>query len=247
MRRFNIFQTSHSALRAQLLDASLQLQFTNFTKPQQVQHRFDQVIELVLACQRQAEEESRYIIPALLVFEKKVPECFAASQQVRNSPLDRILDHMLVFDKEAGSDRANKWAGVLFRASFRKLSDWVIQAMQRQEEMLNPLLWKHYSDDALYMLQLRIEGKQPLSEWLELCSWMIKDMDDEDIAIWLNSMESGLPAPVFELLLEKILGQLPLLKWDMVEERKREERRREEWKKEEWKREEWKKEYGVVL
>lgn len=83
MRRFNLFQTSHSALRAQLLDASLQLQFTNFTKPQQVQHRFDQVIELVLACQRQAEEESRYIIPALQVFEKKVPECFAANQQVR--------------------------------------------------------------------------------------------------------------------------------------------------------------------
>jgi hypothetical protein len=76
---------------------------------------------------------------------------------------------------------------------------------------------------------------------------MIKDMDDEDIAIWLNSMEASLPAPVFELLLEKILGQLPLLKWDMVEERKREERKREEWRREEWKREEWKREYGVVV
>ncbi|MBL7770819.1 MAG: hypothetical protein JNK20_17715 [Flavipsychrobacter sp.] len=235
MRRFNIFQTSHSALRAQLLDASLQLQFTNFTKPQQVQHRFDQVIELVLACQRQAEEESRYIIPALQAVEKNIPECFAAGKKDRYSPLDRILDHMLVFDKEAGSDRANKWAGVLFKASFRSLSDWVIQAMQRQEEMLNPLLWKFYSDDALYMLQLRIEGKQPLSEWLELCSWMIKDMNDEDIAVWLNSMETSLPAPVFELLLEKISGHLPLMKWDLVEERKREE----------WKKEEWKKDFGV--
>lgn len=235
MRRFNIFQTSHSALRAQLLDASLQLQFTNFTKPQQVQHRFDQVIELVLACQRQAEEESRYIIPAIRVYEKQVPECFAAGYKGRLSPLDRILNHMLAFDKEAGSDRSNKWAGSLFKASFRHLSDWVIQAMLRQEEKLNPLLWNFYSDAALYSLQLRIEGRQPLSEWLDLCSWMIKDMDDEDIAQWLNAMEDNLPAPVFELLLEKVTGQLPLLKWDLVDERKMEERRMEERKKGEWK------------
>jgi hypothetical protein len=107
--------------------------------------------------------------------------------------------------------------------------------MLRQEEKLNPLLWNFYSDAALYSLQLRIEGRQPLSEWLDLCSWMIKDMDDEDIAQWLNAMEDNLPAPVFELLLEKITGQLPLLKWDLVDERKMEERRMEERKKGEWK------------
>ncbi len=218
MRRFNLFQTSHSALRAQLLDASLQLQFTNFSKPQQVQYRFDQLIELVFACQRQAEEESKYILPALLQFEKFVPECFADVHDGKHSPLDRILEHMLVFDREAGSERANKWAGSLFRASFRHLSDWVIRAMQRQEEILNPLLWKNFSDDAIYTLHLKIEGKQTMSEWLNLCSWMIKDMHDEDIALWLKSMESSLPKPVYELLLDKISAQLPLMKWDMVEE-----------------------------
>lgn len=217
MRRFNIFQTSHSALRAQLLDASLQLQFTNFSQIQQVQHRFDQVIELVLACQRQAEEESRYIIPALEPFAEQVPECFAADKRGRISPLDRIVEHMRVFDAEAGSVRSRKWAPALFSASFLHLSDWVIQAMQRQEEMLNPLLWNYFSDDAIYALQLKIEGKQTMSEWLDLCSWMMKDMDDVDIANWLNNMELSLPKPVFELLLEKITGELPLLKWDLVE------------------------------
>lgn len=222
MRRFNIFQTSHSALRAQLLDASLQLQFTNFSLLHQVQHRFDQVIELVLACQRQTEEESNYIIPALLVYSDSVPECFAGELPQRHSPLDRILEHMLVFDQEAGSSRAGKWAATLFTASLRRLSDWVVHAMQRQEEMLNPLLWKYYTDDALYDLQLRIEGKQPISEWLNLCTWMMKDMDDADIANWLNSMENSLPQPVYELLLEKVAGKLPVLKWDLIEGRREE-------------------------
>jgi hypothetical protein len=222
MKRFNIFQTSHSALRAQLLDASLQLQFTNFSKISQVQHRFDQVEELVLACQRQAEEESRYIIPALQLYQNDVPECFAGGLKRGDSPLDRIVKHMQVFEQEAGSARAGKWAATLFTASFRRLSDWVIHAMQRQEEMLNPLLWRYYTDDALYDLQLRIEGKQSISEWLSLCTWMMKDMDDSDIANWLNSMEDSLPLQVYELLLEKVAANLPRLKWNLVEGRREE-------------------------
>lgn len=217
MRRFNIFQTSHSALRSLLLDTSLQIQFTDFSCAQQVQGTFDQVMELVLACQRQAEEEGRYIVPAILAFNKNVNAGFASGEDDFRSPAMHLLRGMDLFEKEAGSGRAIRFAPGLLMNGFRRFAEYVIAGMQAQEDHLNPLLWACYSDDALRGLQLQVEGRQTMSEWLSSSEWMIRDMSDEEIAKWLLSVRGTLPVQVYELLVERISAKIPLLRWSNVQ------------------------------
>lgn len=217
MRRFNIFQSSHAALRSLLLDTSLLIQFTDFSDAAKVQETFDQVTELVLDCHRQAEEESRYIIPAILRFHKNAPECFSAETYGRNSPANNLLRRMNRIEDAKGSKSRVKSAANMLSAGFRRFAEQVILSMKMQEEMLNPLLWSYYTDEDLQEIQERIEGRQTMAEWLSLCTWMVKDMDDEEIADWLLSVRSTLPYPVFEQLVDRLSAGLPLLRWNKVQ------------------------------
>lgn len=217
MRRFNIFQHSHSALRSLLLDTSLLIQFTDFNKPEQVQATFDQVTELVLACQRQAEEEARYIIPAISHLHGRVEECFAHGDAHKPSASMKMLNRMNLYEQYAGMPRAARLAASIANTSFQQFAAQVIAGMQLQEEILNPLLWSYYSDDALRQLLMQIEGRQTITEWLSLCTWMMKDMSDEEIVSWLLNVRPTLPLPVFEMLLERISGKMPMMRWDNVQ------------------------------
>lgn len=217
MRRFNIFQHSHSALRSLLLDTSLLIQFTDFSKPEQVQATFDQVTELVLACQRQAEEEARYIIPAISHLHGRVEECFAHDSEQKPSASMKMLNRMNLYEQYAGTPRAARLAASIANTSFQRFAEQVIAGMQLQEELLNPLLWSYYSDDALRQLLMQIEGRQTITEWLSLCTWMMKDMSDEEIVSWLLNVRPTLPLQVFELLLERISGKMPMMRWDNVQ------------------------------
>jgi hypothetical protein len=217
MRRFNIFQSSHSAIRSQLLDTSLMIQFTDFSHPEQVKQTFDQIIELILACQRQAEEESKHIIPAIHHFNHKIGDCFAASENDCSSATMILLRRMNLFEKKSSVTKVNKLAVEIINKSFRRFSDLVIRGMQKQEEVLNPLLWSYYSDEQLRQLLQQIEGKQTITEWLSLCTWMMKDMSDEEIVSWLISVRSTLPEQVYDLLVEQISGRMPLLRWENVQ------------------------------
>ena len=217
MRRFNLFQTSHSALRSLMLDTCLRIQFTDFSSAQQVQSSFDQIMDLVLSCQRQAEEEGRYIVPAILVFNQQVGAGFAPFENGIHSPVMRLLRCMDLFEREAGTERATRLAPVLLMNGFRKFAEQVIAGIQAQEDQLNPLLWMYYSDEALRHLQQKIEGRQTISEWLSGSEWMMKDMTDDEITQWMLEVSSTLPPQVYAMLVDHISAKIPMLRWRKVQ------------------------------
>lgn len=217
MRRFNIFTASHAALRSLLLDTSLLLQFTDFSDESKLQQTFEQLTELVLDCHRQAEEEYRFILPAIRLFSSKVPECFSSDHYGKHSPADKLLKRMSRIEQQRERYAQLKLTERLLSSSFRRFAEQVIVSIQMQEELLNPLLWAFYTDKELQLLQDRIESRQTISEWLSLCTWMVKDMSDDEVSRWLLTVQSTLPIPVYEQLVDRLSARLPILRWDKVQ------------------------------
>ncbi|ULQ57697.1 hypothetical protein KJS94_05725 [Flavihumibacter rivuli] len=217
MRRFNLFKSSHSTLRSQLFETMQTLQFANFNHHGEREEVFNMIEDLVLAINRHAEQEANFIIPLVANAFPGVTGPFNREDHVW-TVADRLV-HRISFYEQTGSPRVKRLTEIAIRNAFLRFVDYVLAGMQQQEEQLNTLLWAEYTDEELRNIQNRLENQQTISEWLNNSIWMVRDMDTEEIAKWLMSMQLSLPTQMYEMLEDHIASHLPFLRWEQVANR----------------------------
>lgn len=155
--RYNIYDKVHSDLRKQLLDAGLKIQLTDFSKPEQSKRTFA-IINNVISCfERYLEEDIMIyhaiapVAPYIIVIMEKVNE--------KNQGLTVTLREKIEQYTWLRTGRIRKNAGMEIQGLFFEFTASVLQNMNKEQTVINELLWEGYTDTELVQMENELVHK----------------------------------------------------------------------------------------
>lgn len=216
MERYNIFQLIHKGLRAALYRTALQLQQTDFTSSDEAEEASDKVREIIMLFDMHAHKEDSYILPAVGTWEPSVVTAFA-SEHEQDEQLGRELIRCLDRLECAQSPIEKQKAGQGLSEAFSAFIAFNLNHMAKEEDILNKILWRYYSDDEIKAITGKISGATP--PWIQefYATWMLRGINNTEAVTWMKAIEKGAPAIVFQTLLQKAEQEWPAPRFQTVQ------------------------------
>jgi len=206
--RYNIFNLIHKGLRAALYQTALQLQQTDFTVEDETEDALNKVREIVMLFDGHAQKEDLYVLPAIAEYEPSVVASFE-DEHVEDLKLGAQLN--ICIDKvEASQDIIEKInSGRELSEAFVAFTVFNLKHMAKEEDILNKLLWRYYSDDEIKKINSEITKN--VKPWIQdfYLTWMMRGINNSEATTWLKLIERNMPPVVFQSLLQKAEQELP--------------------------------------
>ncbi len=213
--RYNIFDFIHKAWRALLYETALVLQQADFDNNEEAENALKQ-LELVLETfAKHAYHEDTFVIPAIQKYAAET-----AFKMQNDHGKDEVLTHQLNIKIEAFRFTSSpELKNVIGREIMYLFIDFVafnLIHMNMEEQTINELLWKHYTDAELIQLNESIVKSVPAEEMMYSLQWMIKGISNLQLALLLNKLKSEMPSAVFESVCSVAQKNLPAERWNSV-------------------------------
>lgn len=213
--RYNIFNTIHKGLRAALYQTALQLQQTDFTEEDQTEEAINKVKEIVMLFEGHAGKEDHYILPAINEYEPSVVATFNA-EHIEDEQLGKDLNAAI--EKLSACDEFLERiiAGRELNEAFVRFTVFNLNHMAKEEDIINKILWRYYSDDEIKTVGSEI-GRHT-EPWMQdfYATWMLRGINDSEATSWIKAIERGMPAVVFQTLMQKAEQELPQTRFKKI-------------------------------
>jgi hypothetical protein len=202
MERYNNFNIIHKGLRASLYQTALQLQQTDFTDATASEEAANKVKEIVMLFEGHAHKEDTFILPAIEAYEPSVVAAFEAEHEE-----DERLGKQLIaaLDKvSAATEFLEKIvAGRELNEAFVAFTAFNLQHMAKEEDIINKILWRYYSDDEIKAIGAKLAAS--VEPWIKdfYTTWMVRGVNDIEAREWIKTVEREMPEVVFQTLLQK--------------------------------------------
>lgn len=92
-----------------------------------------------------------------------------------------------------------------------------LQHMNKEEQVLNKVLWQNYSDIELQTIVRNIQQSIPPEKTAFMMEWMIKGMNDVELAQWFNAVQTEAPDFIFNALCSAAEKNLPPPRWKRLD------------------------------
>jgi hypothetical protein len=208
MERYNSFNIIHKGLRAALYQTALQLQQTDFTENDQAEEALNKVKEIVMLFEGHAHKEDNFVLPLINEYEPSIVATFN-SEHVEDEKLGKELNSAV--EKLASSSTAFEKivAGRELTESFIRFMVFNLNHMAKEEDIINKILWRYYSDDEIKAVVGKISQADP--PWIQefYVKWMIRGINNTEAITWMKAIEKGVPPIVFQSLVQKAEQELP--------------------------------------
>jgi hemerythrin-like domain-containing protein len=208
MKRFNIFNQVHKGLRVALYETATGLQQADFTSEAESEEALTQAKEVIMLFNEHARKEDQFIFPALFQFEPSVVDAFKQEHIIGvalsgniNAAINHFEGLLKAIDRVAAGKRINN--------DFVEFMVFNLQHMSKEEDVLNKLLWRYYSDVEIQQIQQQIS--ESTAPWHQdfFDKWMLRGLNVAEAATWLHSVERTAPEVVYRTLFNKASQQLP--------------------------------------
>lgn len=215
MERYNSFNVIHKGLRAALYQTALQLQQTDFTEDDQAEQVVNKVKEIVLLFEGHAHKEDHYVLPAINEYEPSVVAAFE-SEHVEDEKLGKELNAAVEKLVNSASPLEKIVCGRELTESFVRFMVFNLTHMAKEEDIINKILWRYYSDDEIKQLTGKITDS--IAPWmLDLYStWMLRGISNNEAVNWMNAIRRGMPEVVYKTLVQKAEQELPKKRFEKI-------------------------------
>lgn len=217
MERYNIFNLIHKGLRASLYQTALQLQQTDFTSDEETESAVNRVKEIIMLFDAHAHKEDSFILPAISSWEPSVVATFE-SEHVEDLKLGEELKASIGKVENATGLTGRLAAGIELTESFVAFTIFNLKHMAREEDIINKILWRYYSDDEIKKISAQIS--ESVEPWMQdfYATWMLRGINTPEAATWMKAIEKGAPPIVFQTLLQKAEQELPQQRFRKITE-----------------------------
>src|SRR5689334_1455648 len=146
--RFNPFNQIHKGLRALLYDTALVIQRTDFSNEDQVRVTFKKIEKVLWLFEGHANVEDSMVFPMLQAVAPDVVEDFEQQHETDHA-LSHDLQNIMVAYNFARTQTEMLQAGNKVLHAFNEFVAFNLQHMNKEETIINDLLWQHYTDRQL--------------------------------------------------------------------------------------------------
>lgn len=212
MNRYNIFYQVHKGLREMLYNTASRLQQTDFNQPEETAILLKQVVAVTGLFDGHAATEDSLVLPAIEKYEPSVSTLFM-EEHVKDHELSEKLRSIIKGLQEAASQNdINTW-GALLRPVFIEFMVFNLEHMAKEEEVLNKLLWRYYSDAELQGITEKILAHLSPDILQQHSVWMLKALSNQEIVDWIRQVEATAPEFILHNLLTTAESVLPAERW----------------------------------
>jgi hemerythrin-like domain-containing protein len=217
MQRYNAFNLIHKGLRAALYQTALQLQQTDFTDKEQAEDGLGLVKEIVMLFEGHAHKEDHFILPMIYEYEPSVVASFNSEHEEDerlghelNTAVDRVSNSETFLEKIV--------SGRELTESFVRFMVFNLEHMGKEEDIINKILWRYYSDEEIKAVASQISKNIP--PWIQdfYAKWMLRGISNSEATAWLKAVEQEAPPIVFQGLLQKAEQELPIKRFRKVKQ-----------------------------
>lgn len=217
MARYNIFNQVHKGLRALLYETMIQLQQTDFTNAEETEDVTERIKIILSLFDSHAHTEDLFVLPAIVQYEPSVVDAFE-QEHVKDLQLSQQLSDQLKALSLSISTDAKIQMGAVLSTAVLDFMLFNLSHMKKEEEVLNKLLWRYYSDDDLKGITQSIVSQVPPGKMSLYSKWMMRGLNNAEISNWLKEVKNSAPDFVFESLMGVASAELSEQRWQLVQE-----------------------------
>ncbi len=217
MKRYNIFYEEHKGLRIMLYETAIQIQQTDFINNEEAVLVMEQIKNGVELFDKHAHSEDRFVFAAIKPYEPAVVDAFE-QEHVKDHALGENLAKLLDEFSNAVSDDEKLRNGNLLYKAFIEFMIFNLQYMAKEEDIINKILWRHYTDEDLKSITAGIIANIPPVKMGQFTKWMMRGLSNHEIAGWLKEVKNTAPEFVFESFMQTASEQLNTQRLQLVQE-----------------------------
>lgn len=215
MERYNIFYLIHKGLRASLYETALQLQQNDFNAEAVTEIVLNKVKEVIMLFEGHAAKEDRFIFSAINSYEPSVVVAFEDEHET-NGQLAQELYRGIEGVNNGSSLLEKIVAGRKLTESFVHFMVFNLQHMDKEESVINKILWRYYSDEEIRSIGAQINHATP--PWIQefYATWMLRGINNTEAISWIKAIEKGMSPLVFQTLLQRAEQEWPAKRFQEV-------------------------------
>ena len=206
--RYNTFYLVHKALRAMLYETGIQLQRTDFNNDDEAASLIASITLVVDTFDKHAYNEDHFVFPAVEQYEPSVVDAFE-QEHVKDHELSNKLRTLVKIYDSLQTDEEKIQLGSAMRKAFVDFLSFNLVHMAKEEDIINNLLWRYYTDQQIQAIERRIIANQTPESTAIVWRWMLRGLSNEEITRWLTVVEKNAPTVVFNNLFAMAEKELP--------------------------------------
>lgn len=217
MKRYNIFYQVHKGLRVLLYETATSLQQADFTREDDIADVSKRIYEVTYLFDKHAYTEDHLVLPAIEAYEPSVVDAFEGEHK-EDEQLSLRLKSVVTALMDADNDYDRTELGISMNMLFVEFAAFNLKHMAKEETLLNKLLWRYYSDEELMQLTKKIVQEVKPEDIPRYNKWMLKGLNNSEIALWLKSVKNNAPCEIFLGLMKQANDELDGRRWEQVQE-----------------------------
>ena len=214
-QRYNIFKRTHKGMRSMLFEAGARIQQTDFTKAKQADAAIDIAKQTTRSFLYHLNKEDNILYLSIVLY---APYIVAMIEQTnaKDERLAKSIDTIIEEYKNLDTKAEMISFGLRLQAAFFEFTAAVLQHMNKEETVINELLWSHYTDKQLVALEVEmLKQSTP-----EACTWytgkILKELSNSEIIVWINGIAELASSTIIEKLISTTQRVLPIDRWQMI-------------------------------
>jgi hypothetical protein len=214
-QRYNIFKRTHKGLRSMLFEAGAKIQQTDFSKNKQANAVIDAVKQSTRSFLYHLSKEDNLVYHSVVLY---APYIVAMIEQtnIKDEALARSIDNKIDQYKELNSQKEKIAFGHQLQAVFFEFTAAVLQHMNKEETVINELLWSNYTDRELIGMEVEMMKQATSSD----CTWytgkILKELSNREILVWVDSIKEHASPFMLKKLISTARFVLPIDRWQMI-------------------------------
>jgi len=213
--RYNTFYQIHKALRAMLYETAIHLQRTDFNHEEESAEALTNIESVVNLFDKHAYFEDTLVFPAVEKYEPSVVDVFE-QEHVKDHELCNKLRTLLAMFDSLESDEEKIQLGSVIRKTFVEFLTFNLEHMAKEEDIINNLLWRYYTDEEIHAIEYQIVSRQTPEATALAWRWMLRGLSNQEITRWLKIVEKNAPETVFNNLFSMAEKELPNARFRQV-------------------------------
>jgi hemerythrin-like domain-containing protein len=197
--RYNTFYQIHKALRALLYETGAELQRTDFNNEEETNALFQNITLVVDFFDKHAHHEDTFVFPAVEKYEPSVVDAFE-QEHVKDHALTENLRTLMNIYGSLKTDPEKIQLGSAIRKAFVEFMVFNLEHMAKEEDVINNLLWRYYTDEEIHAIESKIISNQSPEATAVAWKWMVRGLSNREIVDWLRKVEENAPEFVFNNL-----------------------------------------------
>lgn len=208
MVRFNTFKKIHKGLRYLMFDTAIRAQQTDFMNETECLALVHQIEEMLMLFESHAHNEDHYLLAPVTKFDQAISQVFEAEHE-EDHQLGVDLKQSLVHWEQAQTSIKRFVAGEHLLHCLNEFIAFNLRHMNKEEDILNKVLWLHFTDDEIKSFEQEIIKNTPPEKMRLYAVWMVRALNNQEITTWLREAKQHAPPPVYEMLVYLIIQELP--------------------------------------